>query len=194
MRADGLVVAPTETLYGLAAIATSARAVESLVRAKHREAIKTIPLIAGEREQVEAFAHVPPLLGKLAEAFWPGPLTLALAPRKELPQALCARDGTIGIRVSSHPLARALAREVGVITATSANLSGGAAARDAREIAPLLLRATDLVLDAGVCGEKLPSSVVGLCDGQVVIYREGAISRAALAAVIGYLPEIARGV
>lgn len=193
VRQGELVVFPTETFYGLAVLARDAAAVARLAVSKGREAAKAVPLIAGSREQVETWASLPKALARLADRYWPGPLTVAVPPAMTLPAPLYSPLGTIGIRVSSHPLAAALATQVDVLTATSANLSGGAAVRDVRDLAPGLARAVDLVIDVGACPGGAPSTVVKVDDeGQAVVFREGAISLASLATVLGYHPRAAQ--
>ena len=185
-----MVVFPTETFYALGVRARDEAAVARLAAGKGREASKAVPLIAGTRAQVDAWASIPEPLARLAEEFWPGPLTLAVSPSLELPKPLYAPLGTIGIRVSSHPLAAALATQADVVTATSANLSGAASVRDARDMVPALTRVVDLVIDIGPCAGGVPSSVVGV-DGQgrVIVFREGAIANEKLATVLGYHPQ-----
>jgi L-threonylcarbamoyladenylate synthase len=188
----GMVAIPTETFYGLAVRALDSAALERLVVAKGREMGKTIPLIAGSREQACELAILPPTLEALASRFWPGPLTLALLPRITIPPQLRSPAGSMGIRVCGHPLARALALDAGVITATSANLSAGVPCCDPTRLEPRLLSAVDLVLDAGTCAGGAPSTVAGIEDERVVIFREGAVSREALASVLGYKPQLAQ--
>ncbi len=98
----------------------------------------------------------------------------------------------MGIRVSSHPIACGLARRAGIITATSANMSGSAPTCDPSNVSPGLLRAVDAVIDAGRCAGGSPSTVVGVEDSRVVVYRTGAVSLANLASVLGYEPDAAR--
>jgi L-threonylcarbamoyladenylate synthase len=182
----GLVIIPTETFYGLAALATDAAALERVAVLKGREASKALPLIAGSREQVETVARLPQPLAALAERFWPGPLTLALPPTVALSPQLLAPAGTVGVRVSSHPLARALALRAGIITATSANLAGRSPSLAATAVDTAVTSATDLVLDAGPCPGGAASTILGLQGGKVVLYRAGAVATHLIADVVGY--------
>jgi len=189
LAVGGIVVIPTETFYGLAVMASDAAALARLATVKGRDGHKAVPLVAGTRDQVEALAVVPPELARLADRFWPGPLTLALEPRVEVPPQVLTQAGTLGIRVSSQPIAAALATRAGVISATSANLAGRSPAQVAIQLEVALSSACDLVLDAGSCAGGLASTVLGLEKGRVVLYRAGAIHGAALASVLGYEPR-----
>ena len=191
LAGGAILVIPTETFYGLAVLATHAAAVERLVGLKGREASKAMPLVAGSWEQVRAIASIPPPLAPLAERFWPGPLTLALEPTVELPPGVLAHSGTVGVRVTSHPLAGAVARAAGVVTATSANLAGRAPALKATDLAPELSSRVDLVLDVGACAGGAASTVVGVQGGRAALFRAGAVPTERLAEVLGYQPAAA---
>lgn len=193
LAVGGIVVVPTETFYGLSVLATDPAALARLAAVKGREGQKPMPVVAGTREQVDAFAVIPPELVRLADRFWPGPLTLALEPRGEVAPQLLAPSGTLGIRVSSHPVAGELASRAGVISATSANLAGRSPAQAATQLEPGLSSRCDLVLDAGSCAGGLASTVLGVEKGRVVMYRPGAIHGPALASVLGYEPREVAG-
>ncbi|MFP5212072.1 MAG: L-threonylcarbamoyladenylate synthase, partial [Acidobacteriota bacterium] len=124
--AEGVIIYPTETLYGLGANPLSEEAVKKVYRVKGRDFDKPLPLIAANRAAaLSAVARWTDLAEVLAESFWPGPLTLVLAASPRLPALIHAGTGKIGVRVSSHPVARVLAEASGgLITATSANESG----------------------------------------------------------------------
>ncbi|MBN1961031.1 MAG: threonylcarbamoyl-AMP synthase [Deltaproteobacteria bacterium] len=187
-----IVVFPTETFYGLAVDASNTDAIERLVINKGREAAKALALIAGTNEQVERWAEIPHTLALLAKKYWPGPLTLALPPKQDLPTALYSQNGTIGMRISSHPFAQQLAIKTGIITATSANITGEAPIKDASDLSPILSNTVDIVIDMGICFGGEPSTVVGLNDkGSIIVFREGAISRSDLKEVVGYYPHLA---
>lgn len=188
LRAGGVVVFPTETAYGLAADATSARAVERVMAIKGREGWKTPPLIAADQEMVEKYCTLSPLLKDLVRTFWPGPLTI-ICPisrpgleTKARPWDLVegvVRDGTVAIRVSSHPVAQALSRGLGVpIVATSANVAGEpecydiASVRKQFSLRPLQ---PDFYLDGGRLDLHPPSTIVEERDGKIIVLRQGEI-------------------
>ena len=126
IEADGIVALPTDTLYGLAVNPFHAGAVARVFAAKGRAAERALLLIAADVEQIER--HIGPLsfqAQRLASAFWPGPLTLIMSAPATLAAGVASPDGTVGVRVPAHTIARELCRACGVpLTATSANLSG----------------------------------------------------------------------
>jgi len=190
LRSGRLVVFPTETFYGLAALPSDARALALLVRIKGREAGKAIPLVAATRAVVERVAYLDEPLAGLAARFWPGPLTLALAPRQAPPAELLSARGSIGVRVPGDERARDLALAAGgLVTSTSANWGGRPPCASAAELEPALLAEVALVLDGGRCPGGAPSTVVGVVQGRVVVFRQGALGLALLAEALGYTPE-----
>lgn len=177
----GLVAFPTETFYGLGADPWNDRAVEALFEAKGRPSgAPILLLLASEEQALAAAARLPGSFEKLARAFWPGPLTLVLPARGDLPVRLTAGRGTIGLRVSGSLLARALPRALGrPITGTSANASGRDPARTAGEVKEAMgegFARINLVLDGGETPGKAPSTVVDLTGDGPTLVREGAIS------------------
>ncbi len=191
LGAGRLVVYPTETFYGLGAALTEA-ALERLIAAKGREPGKPVPIIAASREAALARFTVPEALQPLL-ALWPAALTLALVPKQPLPQALLAADGTVGVRVSPLPLAREVALVAGgCITSTSANRAGQPPAQDPGAVDPELLAAVDILLDSGPTPGGAPSTIVAARGGRAVVVRAGAVPAEALAASLGYVPELAR--
>lgn len=166
---------PTETFYGLAADPRSARAVARLFELKGRAASQPIALIAADLDQVERIAGLSAGARRLARAFWPGPLTLVVPARVPLARAVVSERGLVGVRVSSHPVARALAAAVGhPITATSANISGEPPARTADAVARAL-PGLPVLIDGGAAPGAAPSTVVELADGRAVLLRAGAV-------------------
>lgn len=177
LRAGGLVVYPTETFYGLGALATLPAALDRLASAKLRPPGKPLPLVAADaRTAFALWDRVPDAARVLAEAFWPGPLTLVARAAPGLPRSL-TMDGTVGVRVPGSPVARELCRLAGgAVVSTSANPSGGEPPATVGQLDPGLLERVDGVLDGGPCPGGLPSTVVAV-DGEVPrIVRAGAIA------------------
>jgi L-threonylcarbamoyladenylate synthase len=162
LRASEVVVYPTETFYGIGADPFALKALELIFAIKGRDAAKTIALIAHDEEAAFAIAsEVPQSARILARAFWPGPLTLVMPARAELPSALIGPDGGVGVRVSSHPIARALAHGLGrPITATSANRSGAEPARTIAEARSALGGEVKAFVDGGRLTGGAPSTIV----------------------------------
>lgn len=175
VRAGGLAILPTETVYGVAARADSAGAMSRLHAAKGRDESKRVAYFAeGIAAIREAGIPVEEIAERLAAAFWPGPLTMVLRNRS---------GGWDGFRVPDHPVALAWVRELGVLPAvTSANRSGEPPARTAQEAWMALAPHVELALDAGPAAVGLASTVVRVRDGALEILREGPIGREALAA------------
>lgn len=192
IRAGKLVAFPTETVYGLGADATNDRAVAGIFAAKQRPRFN--PLIVHLRglEEAEVHAQLNPVARKLAEAFWPGALTLVLPrrPNCSLSALVSAGLETVALRVPAHPVARQLLEESDVpIAAPSANASGRISATTARHVESSLGRSVDLIIDAGPTPLGLESTVIGFEDGRPVLLRSGAITRAAIEEAIGPLGE-----
>ena len=189
LAAGRLVVYPTETFYGIGARALDAGAVAALARLKERtgEAGKPIALVVADRAMVaRVAARVPPAGELLMKRFWPGPLTLVLPARSDLPPALTAGSGGIGVRVSSHPVARALAAALGEpITATSANRAGEPPACDVGAARAALGDAIAVYVDGGVVAGGSGSTVLVVGDDAGQVVRAGAVSVAALRRVLG---------
>jgi len=182
---DGRPVAfPTDTVYGLGALAFEPRAVEALFVAKFRSIEKAIPVLMAETEELEKVAlHVPEMARRLAARFWPGPLTLVVPKRPNLPTALSAKP-TVGVRVPDHPVARALLRLSGPLAVTSANLSGQASPCTAEEVLAQLGGRIALILDGGRTPGGRPSTVVDCTVAEPLILRAGPITRQAILAAL----------
>jgi L-threonylcarbamoyladenylate synthase len=182
MREGGIAIYPTETFYAVGAAVARAEAVRRVAGLKGRARDKPMPVIAGDEAQARAlWQEVPPAAEVLLRRFWPGPLTVVLPARHGLAFEI-APQGEVGVRVSSHPVARALALAAGPLVATSANISGTSERSRVQAIDPGLADAVDYVLDAGETPGGKPSTVVGFAGGKLVILREGAIQRAFLEA------------
>lgn len=176
LRGGGVVAYPTETFYGLGALARDGAALERLARAKGRPEGKPLPLIAADEEMVEQVAAPSATARRLASRFWPGPLTLVLPARAGLPAPITAGTGTVGIRVPGSEVARALCRAAGgPIVATSANPSGGPPPSSAGALDAALLARIDGVLDAGSTPGGQPSTVVRVDGARLTLLREGAV-------------------
>jgi len=193
LRAGGLVAMPTETVYGLAADATSDTAVAAIYAAKGRPVFN--PLIAHfvDQASAEREANFDDNARRLAQAFWPGALTLVAPVSKGCRVSLLARAGldTVALRVPAHPVARALIAAAGVpLAAPSANRSGRVSPTLAAHVAADLSARIDWILDGGPTALGLESTIVACLDAMPRILRPGAISRERLEAALGFtLPD-----
>jgi L-threonylcarbamoyladenylate synthase len=186
LQSGGVVVYPTETLYGVGALALNARAVERVQALKKREARKPILVLVESCEAATALAAgVTPAAQALMEAFWPGPLTLVFSVAGRFPHALTQGKDTLGIRVPSSPLCLRLLSLCGApVTSTSANVSNGPVLHSISEIYETFRAGVDLYLDAGVLPVRKPSSVVDVTGEIPWLLREGAVTMEELRRVV----------
>lgn len=188
LRGGGVLICPTDTLYGLAVDPASEKAIARLVSVKGREGRKPIPLLLDERERAFSLAReVSADATRLMEKFWPGALTIVLPASPGLPEAVTGGTGTVGLRVPDHPVPRTLAAAVGgAITGTSANRSGAPVAwKTPEEILHEFAGEVDWILWDGPApafsgstsfSPSPPGSTVVLAgEGKVLLVREGAI-------------------
>ena len=179
IRSGGLVIVPTETFYGIAAdpFNTDTPTIDKLLRVKGREPGKPVPLIADTPETVlSACRTVHPQFNSIAGKFWPGPLTLILEAKPEIPKAVTADTGTVGIRIPGPSFALELARaHKGLLTATSANRAGDPPPLSVDQLDPELVRMVDLVVDGGPAPGGEPSTLLDLTVAPPRILRRGAL-------------------
>jgi L-threonylcarbamoyladenylate synthase len=175
LNEGGLVAFPTDTVYGVGALAFDAEAVESIYTAKNRPVEKAIPILIGGPEDLDKVtAEIPPMAAKLAARFWPGPLTLVVPKHPNLPDVVSASP-TVGVRVPDHPVVRALLRAAGPMAVTSANISGQDSPKTAGDVSRQLNGRIPLILDGGEAPGGVPSTVVNCLGTEPVILREGPV-------------------
>jgi L-threonylcarbamoyladenylate synthase len=174
----GVIVYPTDTFYGLGASGFHAEAVRRIYRVKQRIEGKPLSLVISDYGMLlEVAAELPPELPDLAEAFWPGPLTVVLPASPRLPDVLLGAARTIGVRVPDLAWLRKLMRTAGFpLTATSANLSGEGETADPREAVRVFQGKVDLIVDGGATRGGQPSTVLDLSVRPPRILRSGAVS------------------
>ena len=173
-----LAAFPTDTVYGIGAVAFDAEAVGRLYEVKRRARYKPIPILVTGPEQLPLITReVNDLAHRLIERFWPGALTLVLPRHPDLPDVICAGGDTVAVRMPSHVLTLALIQQVGSpLATTSANLSGRDSPLDAQQVAMNLGGRIDVILDAGPCPGGVDSTVVDTTGGVLRVLRETAIS------------------
>jgi L-threonylcarbamoyladenylate synthase len=191
LRNGGVVAFPTETYYGLAVDPTIESALQRLFALKKRPRQKPILLITHAVEQLYRLTDgIPDQYQVLMDRFWPGPLTLIFNALPAVSSLLTAGTGTVGVRISSHPVADLLARQYGrPVTATSANISGREAAVSAAEVRDYFNDSVDFVLDGGRTLGGVGSTVVKYDDSteKLLLLREGMITCAEINSVY---PEV----
>ena len=188
LRSGGLVAFPTETVYGLGADATSDAAVAKIYAVKHRPAFNPLIAHVENRTAAEAQGLFTPEAAALAEAFWPGPLTLVLplAPGATVSELARAGLSSVALRVPAHPVARGLLAATELpLAAPSANLSGRLSPVTAAHVREDLDGAIDAIIDAGSAMVGLESTIVSCLGEQPQLLRPGGISRAAIESVLG---------
>jgi len=186
IRSGGIVVYPTETVYGLGADACSRNALERLFALKGRDARKGVSVLVADLAAArEIVGGEPPAEAHaLARAFWPGPLTLVLLARPSVDRALVGPGGGVGLRCSADATARALLVRCGVpLTSTSANPSGLEPARTVAEARDYFGARVDAYVDGGARNDANVSTVVEFSQGRAYLRRAGAIALDALRAV-----------
>ena len=177
IRAGGLVVYPTETVYGLGADAFSSKAITKIFKIKGRESKKPIPLAVNSINMARQIAELTPAAEILFTKILPGPLMIVARAKPNVSKLITAGTGNVGIRVPDHPVALKLIDFVGgPITSTSANLSGKPAPRTVREALEQLRGKVDVALDAGKCKLGVPSTIVDATARHLKILRKGPIS------------------
>lgn len=171
----GIVAFPTETFYGLAVDPFCESAVAKLFEVKQRPAHKPLLLLINRIEQLrEVAAEIPRQYQELMNTYWPGPLTLIFPAKSNMLRQVTANTGTVGVRISPHPVARELVRKAGrPITATSANPSGMSPAKSALEVLAMFQDKLDYILDGGETVGGGCSTVVGLEGNRLVLMRSG---------------------
>lgn len=173
----GLVIFPTDTLYGLAADPRNTRAIDRVFHVKGRRSGQALPLVAASLDQVErSVGHLSKLTRRLALLFWPGPLTMVVEAGQDVVPTILGKGGTVAIRVPDHAVARGLSARFGFpIVSTSANRSGHPAPSTADEAIASLDDEVDLVLDGGPAPGGEPSTIVDARGESVRLLRAGAV-------------------
>ncbi len=191
LRDGGLAAVPTETVYGLAADALSEGAVRRIFTAKGRPEDKPISIFVTGIAMAEEFCRdIPPEAYTLAENYWPGPLTLILRRRENVPDVITAGGEGVGVRVPANALTLKLLELTDrPLTGTSANLSGEAPALSGEESLRIFDGRVECVVDGGKCTGGVPSTVLSLMDGHIKIVREGKITRRELEILLGTVVE-----
>ncbi|MCC6500604.1 MAG: threonylcarbamoyl-AMP synthase [Anaerolineales bacterium] len=172
----GLVAFPTDTVYGVGALAFDGKAIESIYIAKDRPIEKAIPILIADAEDMDKVGkNIPAVAREIAKRFFPGPLTCIIPKQLTLPSAVSATS-TVGVRVPDHDVARALLHAAGPMAVTSANISGQPSPSTTEEVFAQLNGRIELIIDGGKTSGGVPSTVVDCTTDELKILREGPIS------------------
>jgi L-threonylcarbamoyladenylate synthase len=186
LKGSRLVVLPTDTVYGIGADAFDGAAVAALLAAKVRGRDMPVPVLVGSWHTIDGLVYaVPPAARELIRAFWPGALSLVVRQAPSLQWDLGDANGTVMLRMPLHPVAIELLREVGPMAVSSANVSGRPAAVTAEDARNQLGDLVEVYLEAGPSARQAASTIVDLTSAQPRVLREGPITAAAIAEVLG---------
>ncbi len=186
LKGGRLVVMPTDTVYGIGADAFDGAAVAALLAAKGRGRDMPVPVLVGSWHTIDGLVYsVPESARELIRAFWPGALSLVVQQAPSLQWDLGDAQGTVMLRMPLHPVAIDLLREVGPMAVSSANISGRPAAVTAADAREQLGDLVEVYLEAGPSANGAASTIVDLTGAQPRILREGPVSSAAIATVLG---------
>jgi L-threonylcarbamoyladenylate synthase len=186
LKGGRLVVLPTDTVYGIGADAFDGTAVAALLAAKGRGRDMPVPVLVGSWHTIDGLVYtVPPSARELIEAFWPGALSLVVRQAPSLQWDLGDAHGTVMLRMPLHPIAIELLREVGPMAVSSANISGRPAAVTAADAREQLADLVEVYLEGGPSVQQAASTIVDLTGEQPQILREGPVTAAAIAEVLG---------
>ncbi|HNA88335.1 MAG TPA: L-threonylcarbamoyladenylate synthase [Anaerolineales bacterium] len=176
LQNGGIAAFPTDTVYGLGALAFDNPAIESLYIAKDRPIEKAIPILIGDLSDLEKVGiDIPDMALRFAARFWPGPLTCVVSKKPTLPPAVSA-TATVAVRIPDHPDALNLLRAAGPMAVTSANISGAQSPVSAQDVYEQLKGRIPLILDGGQTPGGIPSTLVDCTGKEPVILREGPLT------------------
>ena len=186
VKGGGLVVLPTDTVYGIGADAFNSEAVGALLAAKNRGRDMPVGVLVGSWHTIDGLVYaVPPAARELIQAFWPGALSLVVRHAPSLQWDLGDANGTVMLRMPLHPVAIDLLREVGPMAVSSANISGHPAAVTAAEAQAQLGARVEVYLDGDPSPQGAASTIVDVSTSQPRVLREGPVSTADVARVLG---------
>lgn len=176
VKKGGIVIFPTDTVYGIGCRADNLKSIKGIYRIKKRDNSKPLPvLIAAQRQLQDLKVIITRETKKLIDKFWPGPLTLVL---------VTDYGKTLGVRMPQHKAALALLEKTGPMATTSVNISGHKSAKAVKDIPLSIVQAVDLILDSGDCPLSLESTVVDMTGQDMKILREGCINRQKIAKAV----------
>jgi len=187
LQRDQLVAIPTETVYGLAGNIFSETAIKRIFEMKKRPMFNPLIVHVASLEQLnEIVSHVPEKAKLLAEAFWPGPLTLILPKQNHIPNLVTAGKDTVGVRVPRHPIALELLKQLNFpLAAPSANPFGNISPTSSKHVKNYFEGVLEMVLEGGECKSGIESTIVGFENEEPVVYRLGSTSLEDIESIVG---------
>ena len=194
LQEGGLVAIPTETVYGLAGNIFNESAIKKIFKTKQRPLFNPLIVHVKSREYVNEVAEcIPPKATQLADAFWPGPLTLVLKKKPIIPDLITAGKDTVALRMPDHPLTQKLLNVLDFpVAAPSANPFGRISPTKAEHVANYFADELEMVLDGGPCQSGIESTIIGFDGDNPILYRLGSISKEDIEAVVGPVESITK--
>ena len=182
VKKGGLVVFPTDTVYGIGCDPRNPKAVGAIYKIKKREESKNLPVLGYSKNEISKIAIFDKLSDKIADSFWPGPVTLVLKLKDNEIKESMKLNGKIAVRVPNHPCALSLLKECKIMVGTSANYSGNPSFSDSKEVLKNF-SGFDVFLDGGKIPNSNESTVVEIVDGNLKILRPGKITKMEITAL-----------
>jgi len=174
IRKGGIVVFPTDTVYGIGCDPYNQDAVNKIYKVKGREKMKRFPVLAYSKKEIQSIAYFDRISEKIADKFWPGPITLILKVKDKKIEESLGLEGKIAVRIPNHPCVLALLKDCKLITGTSANYSGQSSFYDSKKIVDEF-SGYDILLDGGKILDPGESTIVEVVKDELKIIREGKI-------------------
>jgi L-threonylcarbamoyladenylate synthase len=181
VKRGGLVVFPTDTVYGVGCDPRNPKSIESIYRIKKRNESKNLPVLGYSKEEISKIAIFDKISNKIGDKFWPGPVTLVLKLKDEKIKRVMSLDDKIAVRVPNNPCTLSLLKECKLIVGTSANYSGNPPYSDPKKVLESF-SGFDVFLDGGIIPNSIESTVVEIVEGDLKILRQGKISEKELTA------------
>ncbi len=191
IKAGGIVVIPTDTVYCIAADLGNAAAIQRLYGLKERRPGKALPVLIGDKAQLDLLAaDIPPETGILMDYYWPGPLTIIFKKKKTVPDIATGGLTTVAIRQPGYVVCQGVLQELGSpLASSSANISGEKPARAVADISPKIIAGVDIVVDGGVCPRGVPSTILDVSAPIWRVLRQGNVTREAIETAVGRVIE-----
>ena len=183
IKNGGLVVFPTDTVYGLGCDPRNPKAVQSIFKIKKREESKQLPILGYSKEEIAKITVFDEISSKIADKFWPGQVTLILKLSDDAIKRAMTLDDKIAVRVPNHPCTLSLLRECSILIGTSANFSGLPAFSDPKKVQENF-SGYDLLLDGGTIPNSASSTIIEVINGDVKILRQGKIAKEEIVALL----------
>ena len=182
VKKGGLVVFPTDTVYGIGCDPRNPKAIAAIYKIKKREGSKNLPVLGYSKKEISEIAIFDKLSSKIADSFWPGPITLVLKLKDDEINKSMDLDGKIAVRVPNHPCTLSLLKECKIIVGTSANYSGNAPFSDSTNLLENF-SGFDIFIDGGKIPNSNESTIVEIIDGDLKILRPGKITKSEIMAL-----------